>query len=469
MFVAVGVVLHKPAFVPLYCSFPDAKRLWNPKIADLSKRACGSRSSKLVVSADRHRSYLQSKIRPLRLDGLAAPRLPRKEHCTQSAGHLRPEKKPQQPRRQVAQLLAALAWGAFASRLSASSNTGIGSSSTPSSRESSRMIPKYKLNDGTEMPALGLGTYRVAPGQQTYEVVKTALKLGYRMIDTAEAYGNEADVGRACRDSGLPRESLYITSKLLDIDHRYRQALRAGRNSAEQLGLGYIDLFLIHSPGVFSPLGGNIVETYDALLQLQREGVVRSVGVSNFGLPHLEALQASSRPMPAVNQFELHPLVFSERSVVVEYCRRRNILVQAYGSVLSGRHELIPQIVTSVATAHAKSTAQIMLRWALDQGFQVIPKSVRPDRLAENMDIFDFTLTSSEIQGLNNAALGRLPGEYWGGVDPFALPVSLGEVGTKSENSMQFADGVQNAFFDAFSDSCHAVVSMATRNSSIIA
>jgi len=232
----------------------------------------------------------------------------------------------------------------------------------------------YTLNDGNSIPVIGFGTYRIPAGAQTYNSVKSALELGYRMIDTAKVYGNQADVGRACRDSGIPRSDLFVTSKLWDTSHGYRQALQAGRNTAQQLGLDYVDLYLIHSPGQCSRDGGKIVETWDALLRLQSEELVKSVGVSNFGVAHLQALEQHGRQLPVVNQFELHPFVYKERQDVVEYCRNRNILVQPYGSILSG-HSSWLQRVSDLAQAYHKTPAQVLLRWALDQGFQVIPKS----------------------------------------------------------------------------------------------
>jgi len=282
------------------------------------------------------------------------------------------------------------------------------------------------------MPVIGFGVFRIKPGQETFEAVRTALKTGYRMIDTAVLYRNEADVGRAVRDSGIPRSEIFVTSKLWDVQHGYHQALRAGRNSNQDLGLGYIDLYLIHSPGQYSPKGGKIVETYDALLQLQKEGIIRSVGVSNFGTQHLKALEEHGRPLPAVNQFELHPGVFHARSSLVEYCKAKNILVEPCGSVLSGHEDLL-QKASSIAKSHGKTNAQVMLRWALDQGFQVIPKSVHEDRIVQNLDVFDFTLTPVEIDSLNSGARenGRLKTEYW---DPLGMAVDLVDVAlNKSE------------------------------------
>lgn len=277
------------------------------------------------------------------------------------------------------------------------------------------------------MPVIGFGTYRIPSGKATYEAVKTALEVGYRMIDTAELYANQADVGRACRDSGIPRSDLFVTSKLWDTQHGYEPALRAGRNSVKELGLEYMDLYLIHSPGQMSRDGGKIVETWDALVQLQKEGLVRSVGVSNFGVQHLEALQQHGRQVPAVNQFELHPFVYNERAAVVEYCQKMGILVQPYGSVLSGHSSWLKK-AASVAAAYNKTPAQVLLRWGIDQGFQVIPKSVTKERIAENFNIFDFSLSQQDCSAMIALGGGRLP-DYW---NPLTLQVDTGDVTPKS-------------------------------------
>lgn len=281
----------------------------------------------------------------------------------------------------------------------------------------------YKLLDGREMPMFGLGVYLSKVGGQTYDAVTWALQAGYRLIDTAEVYGNEADVGRAVRDSGIPREEIWVTSKLRPGSHGYEAALEAGRKSNEDLGLGYMDLFLIHAPH-----GGKLIETWDAMLQLQREGITRSVGVSNYNVMHIRALREHGRPMPAVNQFEMHPLVYKARQPLLEYCKEQGILVQAYGSVFFGRQEkLADGTVAEVAAAHpGKTPAQVLLRWGVQMGFQIIPKSVRQTRIKENMEIFDFSLSEDEMAKLSGmkgvetteSALG-----YW---NPLDSPLDLG-------------------------------------------
>jgi len=275
-----------------------------------------------------------------------------------------------------------------------------------------------KLLDGRLMPRIGLGVYRSKPGPETYNAVKWALEIGYRFVDTAALYRNEKSVGEAIRDSGLSREDVWITTKLWDSDHGYEATLKACENSLHQLGMSYIDLYLIHSPNT-----GKLVETWDALIELQRRGVVRSIGVSNFGVQHLEALRSSGRQLPVVNQIEMHPMVYQERKPVLELCAAHGIKVTAYGSIFSGQQEQLGRKeVAQVLAAHpSKTPAQILLRWGLQMDFQVIPKSVRRERLEENMNLMDFELTPGEMESLS-AMRGALH-EYW---NPLKSKVDLG-------------------------------------------
>mmetsp|Transcript_59067 Transcript_59067/g.157999 ORF Transcript_59067/g.157999 Transcript_59067/m.157999 type:complete len:180 (+) Transcript_59067:118-657(+) len=175
------------------------------------------------------------------------------------------------------------------------------------------------------MPMLGLGTYLMDPGRQTYKSVKAALQKGYRMVDTAALYENELDVGKAIQDSGVPRQDIFLATKLHPDKEGYDSTLRAVRSQLKLLHTDYVDLYLIHAPN------NKIVETWDALLAAQRAGLARSVGVSNFGVKHLEALKKHRRPMPAVNQVEMHPLVYKSRAKLVQFCKDNGVLVQAYG------------------------------------------------------------------------------------------------------------------------------------------
>lgn len=287
-------------------------------------------------------------------------------------------------------------------------------------RQSTNTTPVYSLSNSYTMPVIGLGTYRMSPGNETYSSVAAALGLGYRMFDTAELYGNEADVGRAIRDSGIPRPEIFVTTKI--PIGGYEQALEAGRQSNIDLGLGYIDLLLMHSP-----LPGKIVETYDALVKLRDEGMVRSVGVSNFEIKHLQALKDYCRITPTVNQIQLHPLNYQQQQDLVRYCQEEHILMQAYGSVLDGQDDLLA-LAAGIAQAHNKSSSQVLLRWAIDLGFGVIPKSTHREFLAENLDVFDFSLTQVEIHQLNSLN-ATLTAPYFGENALSNIPVDVGNVG----------------------------------------
>jgi len=289
----------------------------------------------------------------------------------------------------------------------------------------------FDLLDGHQMPIMGLGVFQVRPGEECLNTVSGALEEGYRMIDSAQAYGNEKDVGEALRASGIPRKEVFVVTKLSDNNHGYEKALAAGRHSNSLLNIGYIDLLLVHSPNT-----GKLIETWDALLQLQKEGVVRSIGVSNYNVAHIEALRSHDRPLPAVNQIEMHPLVYKGRQALLEYCKSQGIVVQAYGSMFWGQQDkLADKTVADVVAAHpGKSSAQVLLRWGLQMGFQLIPKSVRRHRIKENADIFDFELSELEmakLSGLKGREDTRSALGYW---SPLEAPVDLGRTGFKTKD-----------------------------------
>lgn len=257
---------------------------------------------------------------------------------------------------------------------------------------------RIELNDGNEMPVMGLGA-AMAP-ESTRSAVLSALELGYRFVDTAQNYGNEAEVGAGVRDfltaSGLSRQDVFVSSKLDPDARTFKDAVEAGKQSAATLGLGYVDRMLIHSPH-----GGKLVEIYDALLELQSMGIVKSIGVANFDQSHLDMLEYYERPAPAVNQIEMHPLVYPQRVKLVEYCRSAGIQVEAFCPVLCGsdiflKHGTLPDIAQRIG----HTPAQILLRWGLQHGFTVIPKSIQPERQAENRDIFDFELQTEDLEEL---------------------------------------------------------------------
>jgi len=265
------------------------------------------------------------------------------------------------------------------------------------------------LHDQNTMPRVGLGV--ALSFDQTYDAVRQALKAGYRLIDTAadDTYANQDLVGTAIRDwisesegNSNSREDVFVTTKLWDDSHGFYPAVQALGQSLRELAFhadhNYIDLYLIHSP-----FGGRLMETWDAMVYLQKWGKIKSIGVSNFGIPHLEALRQSGRPMPVVNQIEMHPLVYHRRLELIQYCQQHNIVVQAYGSILAGYPELLkaPRLV-EMAERYNKSAAQILLKWALQHGFCIIPKSVRKERILSNIDVYDFELTPEDMNILDD-------------------------------------------------------------------
>ncbi|WP_328634171.1 aldo/keto reductase [Streptomyces sp. NBC_00356] len=259
-------------------------------------------------------------------------------------------------------------------------------------------IPTVTLNNGVEIPQLGFGVFQV-PDDETTAAVTAALEAGYRSIDTAAIYGNETGVGRALAASGIAREDLFITTKLWNADQGYDATLAAFEASLEKLGLDYVDLYLIHWP---TPERDLYRETWKAIEKLVADGRIRAAGVSNFQPAHLKRLLDDSQLVPAVNQVELHPgLQQSElRAVHADL----GIATEAWSPLAQGA-VLGDEAITTIAARHGKSPAQVVLRWHLQLGNVVIPKSVTPARIRENLDVFDFTLTDDELASI--AALDR--------------------------------------------------------------
>ena len=256
------------------------------------------------------------------------------------------------------------------------------------------------LNNNVKMPMLGLGVYKVEDGAVTVDTVKSALDADYRLIDTAAIYQNEESVGQALREAGIPREDVFVTTKLWNEFHGFDEALQAFQDSLDRLGLEYVDLFLIHWP---MPRFGKFVETYKALEQLYEEGRVRAIGVSNFEIEHLEQIIQSCSIVPAVNQVEIHP--YLSQKELIAFCKRYDIQIQAWSPLMKGREALEDETIVKIAKAHGKSPAQVILRWHLQNGVAVIPKSVTPSRIKENIQVFDFTLTKEEMAAID--ALNR--------------------------------------------------------------
>lgn len=262
-------------------------------------------------------------------------------------------------------------------------------------------IPRITLNDGTSIPQFGLGVWQV-PAADTERVVSDALEIGYRHIDTAQMYGNEEGVGAAIAASGLARSDVYVTTKLNNNRHEKAAAKESLRVSLDKLGLDQVDLFLIHWP-LPTQYGGDFVSTWETLLELRDSGLTKSVGVSNFQPDHLDLVVDKTGIVPAVNQIEVHPYFANEAARAAT--ARHGAHVEAWSPLGQGGGELDDPAVTKIAEQHGKLPAQVLLRWAIDRGDIVFPKSVRKERLAENFDVFDFALTDDEITTL--AALDK--------------------------------------------------------------
>ncbi|MUV38426.1 2,5-didehydrogluconate reductase (2-dehydro-L-gulonate-forming) [Lentibacillus sp. JNUCC-1] len=242
------------------------------------------------------------------------------------------------------------------------------------------------LNNGVKMPQLGFGVWQVEDTQAESAVAK-ALETGYRSIDTAKVYGNEAGVGRAIAQSGIPREELFVTTKVWNADHGYEETLAAFEASLERLGLDYVDLYLIHWP---TPQFGQYIETYRALEKLYQDGRAKAIGVCNFNVEHLERLLEECDVVPAVNQVECHP--YLQQRKLKQFCSEHEIHLEAYSPLMTGGAVLEDAVIGEIAREHGKTAAQVILRWHLQYGNIVIPKSVTPVRIEENFEVFDFEL-----------------------------------------------------------------------------
>ncbi|GLB58715.1 aldo/keto reductase [Cytobacillus sp. NCCP-133] len=249
------------------------------------------------------------------------------------------------------------------------------------------------LHNGVKMPQFGLGVYKVEEGQQVEDTVKDAINLGYRLIDTASFYENEEGVGKAIRESGVPREELFITTKVWNTDQGYEQTLAAFEKSLKKLELDYIDLYLIHWP-----VKEKYLETWRALEKLYKNGKVKAIGVSNFQIHHLQDIMENSSEKPVVNQVELHPRLTQEE--LRSFCDEHNIKVEAWSPIARGR-VLDDPVIKEIADKYCKSAAQVILRWHIQNGVIVIPKSVHEERLKENADIYNFELSAEEMKHID--------------------------------------------------------------------
>jgi len=262
------------------------------------------------------------------------------------------------------------------------------------------------LNNGQTMPWLGLGVYQVPNDDDATRTVRTALDHGYRHVDTAALYHNERGVGRALRESGIPREEIFLTTKVWNDDIRAGRIEQACHASLQRLGLDYVDLYLLHWP-----IKGIHRESWRAMEKLHRAGKARTIGVSNYLIPHLEELLPTAEILPAVNQIEFHPYLQSK--TLHDYCRARDIRLTAWSPLMQAGPLLRDPVLTGIARKHGKTIAQVILRWDLQVGVVTIPKSVHAERIAENANVFDFELDTADL-----AVIAALDAHRRNGPDP---------------------------------------------------
>ncbi|GEO51510.1 hypothetical protein C5L29_000388 [Lactiplantibacillus pentosus] len=279
------------------------------------------------------------------------------------------------------------------------------------------MIPTTTLNNGVTMPQLGFGVFQVSDLDDCEAAVTAALKAGYRLIDTATAYQNEEAVGRAIKKSGLKREDLFITSKLWVSDFTYERAQRGIDASLKRLGLDYMDLYLLHQPY------GDTMGAWRALEEAYHAGKIRAIGVSNFYADQLKNLELTMTVQPAVNQIEVNP--WYQQTDEVNFNQHEQVRVEAWAPFAEGKHDIFNQpTIQAIAEAHHKTTGQVILRWLLQRGITVIPKSVHPERMAENMAVFDFELSTSEMATL--ASLDKGVSQFFDHRDPVTIEQIFG-------------------------------------------
>ncbi|KAF0528623.1 glyoxal reductase [Gigaspora margarita] len=259
-----------------------------------------------------------------------------------------------------------------------------------------KMESTITLNNGNKIPVIGLGLFQTESGQTAKQATLWALEAGYRHLDTAAMYANEKDVGIAIAESKIPREDIFITTKIWNTDQGYELTLKAADTSLKNLQSGYIDLLLLHSP---LPGPQKRAESYKALQELVKRGLVKSIGVSNYGVKHLqELLDSNPEIKPAVNQVEIHPWL--TRSDIVSFCNKHNIVVEAYSPLTRGK-KLNDPILTGIANKYGKTPAQILVRWGLQHNFVILPKSTKLERIIENANVFDFEIKKSDMETLD--------------------------------------------------------------------
>ena len=247
------------------------------------------------------------------------------------------------------------------------------------------------LNNGVNIPVIGLGVFQSPAGGVTKQAILDSLEAGYRHIDTARIYGNEVDVGKAVAECGLPREDIFVTTKLWNADQGYEPTLDAFEISLGKMDLDYIDLYLMHWP-----VEGRRLESWTAMEELFAKGRCRSIGVSNFMVHHLEELLQKAHVVPAINQIEMSPYNYLQRKETLDLCDSAGIVIEAYSPLTKGKKLKDPRLVET-AVKYGKTTAQLLIRWALEKHYVVLPKSVNKDRIIENADVFDFTISEEDL------------------------------------------------------------------------
>lgn len=260
------------------------------------------------------------------------------------------------------------------------------------------MHPSITLNNGVSMPQVGLGVWQAKDGQEVEKAVAVALACGYRLIDTAAVYGNEGGVGRAITNSPVPRSEIFLTTKVWNADHGYDQTIAAFEKSLQRLATDYVDLYLIHWP---VPAKDKYIETWRALEKLYSKGKVRAIGVSNFTIEHLERLMNETTVAPTINQIELHPHLSQKE--LRHFCRQHKIAVESYSPLGgSGGTLLDLPLLHEIGRRYSKSPAQVIIRWHIQNGLIVIPKSTTPERIRQNIDVFDFDLQPDDMDAINH-------------------------------------------------------------------
>ena len=256
------------------------------------------------------------------------------------------------------------------------------------------MVEKFMLlSNGVKIPSIGFGTYKSGDDEETAKIIKNALNLGYKMIDTASFYNNEVGIGNGIKESGIDRKDIFIVTKLWNDDHGYDNTIEAFNKSLNNLQVDYIDLYLIHWPNKLN------AETWRAFEHLYETGKVKAIGVCNFKVEHLEELKKTAKIMPMVNQVEIHP--FSTKNNIINYCKDNNIKVVAWSPISRGR-VLSNDLMIDLSQKYKKSIVQIVLRWHMQKGVIPIPKSSNENRIKENIDIFDFEISSEDMKAIDS-------------------------------------------------------------------